>query len=72
MAVDDTAIRVECDRAMAISVALADAAPADVVLILGRGEAQMMLAENDRRTPFDDRVHARACLEQLLASSAGS
>lgn len=56
---------VEPDRRTAISEALNEARPGDIVLLAGKGhEAKQELA--DRSIPFDDRVVA----EELLAASA--
>jgi UDP-N-acetylmuramoyl-L-alanyl-D-glutamate--2,6-diaminopimelate ligase len=53
--------RVEPDRARAIAVVLDQAAPADVVLIAGKGhEAWQEFA--DRRVEFSDAREARAAL----------
>jgi len=52
----------EPDRRAAIALALAEAAPGDVVLVAGKGhEATQTIG--DRVLPFDDRVVARALLE---------
>jgi len=60
------AARVEPDRARAIADALAQAAPADVVLIAGKGhEAWQEIA--GQRLPFSDRTHA---LDALAARSS--
>lgn len=53
--------QVEPDRAAAIALAVAEAAPGDVVLIAGKGhEAVQVVADESR--PFDDREVARAAL----------
>ncbi|MBM3353872.1 MAG: UDP-N-acetylmuramoyl-L-alanyl-D-glutamate--2,6-diaminopimelate ligase, partial [Betaproteobacteria bacterium] len=52
---------VEPDRARAIAAAISDAAPADVVLIAGKGhEAYQEIA--GRRLPFSDAAVAQAVL----------
>jgi UDP-N-acetylmuramoyl-L-alanyl-D-glutamate--2,6-diaminopimelate ligase len=54
-------VRAEPDRAAAIAQVLAQAAPADVVLIAGKGhEAWQEIAGVKR--PFSDLEHARAAL----------
>ncbi|WP_225780972.1 UDP-N-acetylmuramoyl-L-alanyl-D-glutamate--2,6-diaminopimelate ligase [Xenophilus sp. Marseille-Q4582] len=56
------AVQVQPDRARAIADALAQAAPADVVLIAGKGhEAWQEIA--GERHPFSDRAHALAALQ---------
>ena len=58
---------VEPDRRRAIAMALAEAAPGDVVVIAGKGhETGQQFA--DRTVPFDDRVVAR---EELASLAAG-
>ncbi|MCZ8222139.1 MAG: UDP-N-acetylmuramoyl-L-alanyl-D-glutamate--2,6-diaminopimelate ligase [Acidovorax sp.] len=57
-----TAVRAEPDRAAAIALAVAEAAPADVVLIAGKGH------ENTQETagvhqPFSDMAHAQNALQ---------
>src|SRR5262249_19055776 len=55
---------VEPDRRRAIAMALAEAAPGDVVVIAGKGhETGQQFA--DRTVPFDDRVVAREELASL-------
>jgi UDP-N-acetylmuramoyl-L-alanyl-D-glutamate--2,6-diaminopimelate ligase len=66
------AIELEVDRPKAIAQSVADARPDDVVLILGRGERTGVWGANDPRTPFDDRVHARACVRELFRGSGGA
>ncbi|MGP1630297.1 MAG: UDP-N-acetylmuramoyl-L-alanyl-D-glutamate--2,6-diaminopimelate ligase [Giesbergeria sp.] len=61
-------VRAEPDRAAAIAQALQDAAPADVVLIAGKGhEAWQEIAGVKR--PFSDMEHARAALARRGASA---
>ena len=56
-------VRVEPDRAAAIALALAEAAPADVVLIAGKGHEDYQEVAGVRR-PFSDMAQARAALQQ--------
>lgn len=46
------------ERAAAIAVAIADAAPGDIVLIAGKGHEDYQEFENHRRMHFDDREQA--------------
>ena len=55
-------VMVEPDRAAAISQVLADAAPADVVLIAGKGHEDYQETAGERR-PFSDMAQARAALQ---------
>ena len=57
-------IEVEADRRAAIALALAEAEPADTVVIAGKGHEQGQEFERGRKIPFDDREVAR---EELLA-----
>ena len=57
-------LTVEPDRATAISMALAEAAPGDVVVIAGKGHESVQLV-GDRSLPFDDREAARVALRAL-------
>jgi UDP-N-acetylmuramoyl-L-alanyl-D-glutamate--2,6-diaminopimelate ligase len=52
----------EPDRRAAIGLALAEAAPGDVVLVAGKGHEPYQEI-GDERLPFDDRAVARALLE---------
>ena len=63
-----TAVRAEPDRAAAIALAVAEAAPADVVLIAGKGHEDYQEVQGVRR-PFSDVQHAA---EALAARSAGA
>ena len=64
---DPNAVQVQPDRAQAIADALAQAAPADVVLIAGKGhEAWQEVA--GQRHPFSDRAHALAALQARSAA----
>jgi UDP-N-acetylmuramoyl-L-alanyl-D-glutamate--2,6-diaminopimelate ligase len=62
--VDGRPMRTEPDRREAIRLALAEAAPGDVVVIAGKGHEQGQQFA-DRTLPFDDRVVAAELLEQL-------
>ncbi|MDO5087780.1 MAG: UDP-N-acetylmuramoyl-L-alanyl-D-glutamate--2,6-diaminopimelate ligase, partial [Comamonadaceae bacterium] len=55
------AARVQADRARAIADALAEAAPADVVLIAGKGHEDYQEVQGERR-PFSDQAEARRAL----------
>lgn len=57
------AAQVEPDRARAIAETLAQAAPADVVLIAGKGHEAWQEA-NGVRTEFSDRIHALDALQR--------
>ena len=57
--------QVERDRAKAISMALADAQPGDVVLIAGKGHETYQDGAGGKH-PFDDMAVAHAALERLL------
>ena len=49
------------DRAQAIAMAVADAAPGDCIVIAGKGHEDYQLV-GDERLPFSDEAHARAAL----------
>jgi UDP-N-acetylmuramoyl-L-alanyl-D-glutamate--2,6-diaminopimelate ligase len=55
-------VRVQPDRAAAIALALAEADPADVVLIAGKGHEDYQEVAGVRR-PFSDMAQARAALQ---------
>ncbi len=57
------AAQVEPDRARAIAETLAQAAPADVVLIAGKGHEAWQEADGVR-TEFSDRIHALGALQR--------
>lgn len=61
-------VRAEPDRAAAIALALAEAGPADVVLIAGKGHEDTQEAAGVR-VPFSDKVHAQAALQARGASA---
>jgi len=65
---DTEGVRVEPDRRVAISVALAAAEPGDVVVIAGKGHEQGQEFKDGRVIPFDDREVAREELETLHRS----
>jgi UDP-N-acetylmuramoyl-L-alanyl-D-glutamate--2,6-diaminopimelate ligase len=51
----------ELDRARAIRLAIASAKAGDVVLLAGKGHEDYQIV-GTQKTPFDDRLHARAAL----------
>jgi UDP-N-acetylmuramoyl-L-alanyl-D-glutamate--2,6-diaminopimelate ligase len=53
------------DRGAAISFALLQAKPGDVVIVLGKGHEQSMCFE-ETEYPWDDRVALRGALAELL------
>ncbi|MCB0829195.1 MAG: hypothetical protein KDB62_10355, partial [Solirubrobacterales bacterium] len=58
--------RVEPDRRAAIELAISEAQPDDVVLVLDRGEIGGDLFDPDGRPrPLDDRDEVRAAIERL-------
>jgi UDP-N-acetylmuramoyl-L-alanyl-D-glutamate--2,6-diaminopimelate ligase len=60
-------VRIEPDRARAITTAIHLARSGDIILIAGKGhEAYQLFA--DRRVHFDDREQARAALQRRLAA----
>ncbi len=61
------AVQVEVDRARAIEVAVLSAGAADVILLAGKGHEDHQEIDGVR-TPFDDRVHARAALDKRSAA----
>lgn len=61
---DRGAVEVEPDRRAAIALAIARAAPGDLVVIAGKGHEQGQELAGGRRVPFDDREVAR---EELAA-----
>jgi UDP-N-acetylmuramoyl-L-alanyl-D-glutamate--2,6-diaminopimelate ligase len=60
---------VEPDRRAAITAAIGDAGPGDIVLIAGKGHESSQII-GDRTLSFDDRIVAREILE-LLAGERG-
>ncbi|MDO8277896.1 MAG: UDP-N-acetylmuramoyl-L-alanyl-D-glutamate--2,6-diaminopimelate ligase [Burkholderiaceae bacterium] len=65
----DDSVQVEADRACAIAQAIAQAAPADVVLIAGKGAEQHQEIAGVK-LPFSDQAHARAALNARKAVGA--
>ncbi|MEY4711539.1 MAG: putative UDP-N-acetylmuramoylalanyl-D-glutamate--2,6-diaminopimelate ligase [Pseudomonadota bacterium] len=61
------AVQVEADRARAIEATVRAAAPADVILLAGKGHEDHQEIDGVR-TRFDDRVHARAALDKRVAA----
>ncbi|MDX6549833.1 MAG: UDP-N-acetylmuramoyl-L-alanyl-D-glutamate--2,6-diaminopimelate ligase [Gaiellales bacterium] len=61
-------MEVELDRRCAIELAVAAAAPGDVVVIAGKGHEQGQQFA-DRTLPFDDRTVAREALAAMLAET---
>jgi UDP-N-acetylmuramoyl-L-alanyl-D-glutamate--2,6-diaminopimelate ligase len=57
------AVQVIADRALAIAVAIAEAAPDSVVLIAGKGHEEYQEVQG-RRVPFSDAQHAHAALQR--------
>jgi UDP-N-acetylmuramoyl-L-alanyl-D-glutamate--2,6-diaminopimelate ligase len=64
---DPDAAQVEADRALAIASLLAQAAPADVVLIAGRGHEAWQEIDGER-IAFSDRAHAVDALTRRSAA----
>ena len=60
---DAESVRSIADREAAIHAAIEDACEGDVVVIAGKGHEDYQIIGNERRD-FDDRVVARAALEQ--------
>jgi UDP-N-acetylmuramoyl-L-alanyl-D-glutamate--2,6-diaminopimelate ligase len=56
-------VQVQADRGLAIASAVAQAAPADVVLIAGKGHETTQEVAGVK-LPFSDRAHALAALQQ--------
>jgi len=61
---------IEPDRAAAIHLALASAAPGDIVLIAGKGHEKEQVL-NGRTIPFDDTQISLAALKQICESGSG-
>ncbi|WP_394787015.1 UDP-N-acetylmuramoyl-L-alanyl-D-glutamate--2,6-diaminopimelate ligase [Rhodoferax sp.] len=62
----NTCVRVQSDRALAIAEAIAEASPADVLLLAGKGhEATQEVA--GVKHPFSDKTHAEAALARRSA-----
>jgi len=56
----------KCDRSAAIRRAIAVARQGDIVLIAGKGHEDYQIIGKEKR-PFDDRLEARAALNELCA-----
>ena len=61
-------MRAEPDRAVAIAQAIAEATPADVVLIAGKGHEDTQETAGVR-LPFSDMAHAQSALQGRGAST---
>ncbi len=66
---DREGVVVEEDRRAAIGLALAEAAPGDLVVIAGKGHEQGQEFEAGRKIPFDDREVARERLREIGATA---
>ena len=62
----DASVTVEADRARAIALAIAQAAPGDLVVIAGKGHETTQKI-GDRTLPFDDAEHGRRELRRRVA-----
>ncbi|MCC7145182.1 MAG: UDP-N-acetylmuramoyl-L-alanyl-D-glutamate--2,6-diaminopimelate ligase [Phycisphaeraceae bacterium] len=62
-------VTVEPDRAAAIALAIASAAPADVVLLAGKGHEDYQIIGKTKRH-FDDREHALTALNRSIQRQA--
>ncbi len=60
----------EVDRRRAISLAVAEAGPGDVVVVAGKGHEQGQEFEQGRKEPFDDVTVVREALRARLAAPA--
>jgi UDP-N-acetylmuramyl-tripeptide synthetase len=63
----DESVEVEADRALAIAATIASAAPADVVLVAGKGHEDYQEIAGVKH-PFSDQAHAQAALDARSAS----
>jgi UDP-N-acetylmuramoyl-L-alanyl-D-glutamate--2,6-diaminopimelate ligase len=68
---DAGAAVIEVDRAEAIARALADADPADVVLIAGKGHEDYQEVRG-KRSPFSDQAIARQALQRRAVPGGAS
>ena len=68
---DAGAAFIEVDRAQAIARALADADPADVVLIAGKGHEDYQEVRG-KRSPFSDQAIARQALQRRAVPGGAS
>jgi UDP-N-acetylmuramoyl-L-alanyl-D-glutamate--2,6-diaminopimelate ligase len=64
-------VEVEVDRRAAIALAIARAAPDDLVVIAGKGHEQGQELAGGRKIPFDDREVAREELTALATAAEG-
>jgi UDP-N-acetylmuramoyl-L-alanyl-D-glutamate--2,6-diaminopimelate ligase len=64
-----TGVAHEADRRVAISQALADAGPGDVVVIAGKGHEQGQEFAGGRKIPFDDVTIAREFLRGVAVDA---
>jgi UDP-N-acetylmuramyl-tripeptide synthetase len=62
-------VHVQGDRALAIAEAIAQAAPADVLLLAGKGHESTQEVQGVK-TPFLDKTHAEAALARRVAGAA--
>ncbi len=67
---DSAAVTIEADRANAIALAIAQAAPGDLVVVAGKGHETTQTI-GSVKLPFDDVVHARRALERRAATTFG-
>jgi UDP-N-acetylmuramyl tripeptide synthase len=58
----DECVQVQADRSLAIAETIAAAAPADVVLLAGKGHEDYQEVAGIKH-PFSDKVHAQAALD---------
>ncbi len=65
-----TGVVVEPDRREAIGLAIAAAAPGDIVLVAGKGHETYQIV-GERTLPFDDRKEVAAALRRAVPSPAG-
>jgi UDP-N-acetylmuramyl-tripeptide synthetase len=63
-------VQVEADRARAIAGTVAAAAPADVILVAGKGHEDYQEVAGVKH-PFSDQAHARAALDAYAAPMGG-
>lgn len=68
--VGHAAVTVQVDRAQAIAITLAEAGPADVVLVAGKGHERFQEIAG-HKLPFSDRAHVEQALRRAPASSTG-
>jgi len=68
---DRSTVEVEPDRRAAIALAIARAAPGDLVVIAGKGHEQGQELAGGHKVPFDDREVAREELAALATTGPG-